>query len=331
MRSPLLIVTAPGRVEPAEYDVPAPGPDDLLVRAALTAVSPGTELRAMAGMTPGDPPYVPGYALVGEVVDAGPDARGRVGERVFGGGARAVAPFRRQWGGHVAHAVDRADRWHRVPDGVPDGLAVLAKLAAVALHGLSMAGVGPGDRVAVLGLGVIGQLSARLAAAAGARVDGFDRSPARVALAAGFPARAVGADPVADADAYRRETGGADVAIDATGVPAAFDTTVALSRELPWPAGGARGPRLVVQGSYAGDGRYDYDAAFGREATILLPRDNTPGDVAEVLAAMASGRLAPAGLEPRRFAPADAADAYRLLASPDCDALTLAFDWRAGA
>jgi predicted dehydrogenase/threonine dehydrogenase-like Zn-dependent dehydrogenase len=74
-----------------------------------------------------------------------------------------------------------------VPDGVPAQDAAFTTIAAIALHGLRLAEVGPGSKVVVLGLGLIGQLAARLAIAAGCEVAGIDPAehPRRVADSAG--------------------------------------------------------------------------------------------------------------------------------------------------
>ncbi len=53
-----------------------------------------------------------------------------------------------------------------VPDGVPAQDAAFTTIASIALHGLRQAEAGPGSKVVVLGLGLIGQLAARLAIAA---------------------------------------------------------------------------------------------------------------------------------------------------------------------
>ena len=74
-----------------------------------------------------------------------------------------------------------------VPDGVPAEDAAFTTIAAIALHGLRIAEVGPGAKVVVLGLGLIGQLAARLAMAAGCDVAGIDPAahPRRAAAASG--------------------------------------------------------------------------------------------------------------------------------------------------
>ncbi len=75
----------------------------------------------------------------------------------------------------------------RVPAGVPAESAAFATIASIAMHGLRQAEVGPGSKVVVVGLGLVGQLTARLAMASGCDVAGIDVSehPLAVAEASG--------------------------------------------------------------------------------------------------------------------------------------------------
>jgi predicted dehydrogenase len=70
-----------------------------------------------------------------------------------------------------------------VPPGVPAQDAAIATIASIALHALRLAEVGPGSKVVVVGLGLIGQLAARLAAAAGCDVAGIDVADAALTAA----------------------------------------------------------------------------------------------------------------------------------------------------
>ena len=66
-----------------------------------------------------------------------------------------------------------------VPDGVPAEDAAFTTIASIALHGLRLAEVGPGSKVVIIGLGLVGQLAARLAMASGCDVAGIDPAEAR--------------------------------------------------------------------------------------------------------------------------------------------------------
>ena len=121
-----------------------------------------------------------GYSAAGIVVEAGPTVTGvRPGQLVATGGA-----------GKANHAEFQAVPGllcATIPDGVSAQDAAFTTIAAIALHGLRLADAGPGSKVVVLGLGLIGQLAARLAIAAGCDVAGIDpaRPSRQVAAASG--------------------------------------------------------------------------------------------------------------------------------------------------
>jgi predicted dehydrogenase/threonine dehydrogenase-like Zn-dependent dehydrogenase len=108
-----------------------------------------------------------GYSAAGRVVEVGSAVSGlRAGQLVATGGA-----------GKASHAEFQAVPGllcAAVPDGVPATDAAFATVASIALHGLRLAHVGPGARVVVIGLGLIGQLAARVAMASGCSVAGVD-------------------------------------------------------------------------------------------------------------------------------------------------------------
>lgn len=76
-----------------------------------------------------------------------------------------------------------------VPEGVPFEHAAFATMGAIALHGIRQAEPTLGDAVAVIGLGLLGQLTVQMLAAAGVRVIAIDIDPERVALARSFGAQ----------------------------------------------------------------------------------------------------------------------------------------------
>ena len=125
-----------------------------------------------------------GYSAAGVVLEAGAEVRGLApGDRV------AIAG-----GGFASHAeldVVPSLLCSRIPEGVSAEDAAFATLGAIAMNGFRRADVQVGSTVAVIGLGLIGQLAVRIARAAGCRVLGVDLSPELVELA-----RASGADAV---------------------------------------------------------------------------------------------------------------------------------------
>jgi threonine dehydrogenase-like Zn-dependent dehydrogenase len=184
-------VTEPGRGEIRAEVVRDPGPGEVLVRTARTGVSRGTEALVFRGGVPpelhesmrapfqdGDfpGPVKYGYLNVG-VVEAGPaDLVGRTVFSLFPHQTAFVVPA-------TAVAV--------VPDDVPPARAVLAGTLETAVNALWDAAPLVGDRVAVVGAGMVGCCVARLLAGMpGVEVTLVDVDPARAAtagsLGAGF-------------------------------------------------------------------------------------------------------------------------------------------------
>jgi predicted dehydrogenase len=185
-------------------DVPSPScpPGSLLVRNAYSAISSGTEgartalskksLFAKARERPdlarqvidrartegmrsthqavkrklGEPVAV-GYSSAGEVLEVGHAVAGfDVGDAVACAG-----------GGHANHAEIVSvpvNLCARVPDGVPPQAAAMAAIASIALHAIRLADVHVGERVAVVGCGLVGQIAIRLLRAAGAEIVAID-------------------------------------------------------------------------------------------------------------------------------------------------------------
>ena len=117
-----------------------------------------------------------GYSSAGRVTQVG---RGiddiRVGDSVACSGA-----------GFASHAelVSVPRRLlERVPEGVPIEEAAFTGIGAIALQGVRLAKVELGENVAVIGLGLVGQITVQLLAAAGCRILATDLNPTRVKLA----------------------------------------------------------------------------------------------------------------------------------------------------
>jgi len=157
-------VTAPGRGDVRSELLPAPGAGEVLVETLTSGISRGTETLVFEGRVPKSQhqvmrapfqsgefefPLKYGYSSVGTVIDGAPELHGR---RVF-----CLYP-------HQDRYVVPASAVVPVPDDVPDARAVLAANLEAALNGLWDAAPRIGDRVAVIGAGVVGALAAALLA-----------------------------------------------------------------------------------------------------------------------------------------------------------------------
>ena len=222
-----------GEIEVAELPAPQLLPNCVLVRIAASVVSAGTErasaefagkslwqkarsrpdlVREVIGKVQRDgllsawqtvrsrldQPQAPGYSSAGTVIAVGDGVTDlQPGDRVACAGAGFAV--------HAEIACVPRLLVARIPvrddaQEVSFDEAAFATLGAVALHGIRTAEAKLGDLVAVIGLGLLGQLTVQLLKAAGCRVLGMDIDPPRVELA-----ERLGADAVAAAAAEFRQ------------------------------------------------------------------------------------------------------------------------------
>jgi len=210
----------PGIGEIRPVALPDPGPDDVLVRTLRTGVSRGTETLVFRGGVPpsqyaamrapfqeGDfpGPVKYGYLNVG-IVEQGPAAL--LGRTVF-----CLYP-------HQTAYVVPARSVVAVPDDVPPARAVLAGTVETAVNAMWDAAPLLGDRVAVVGAGMVGCCVARLLAQfPGVRVTLVDVEPGRADVAA-----ALGVDFALPADA----TGGCDLVLHTSATSAGLQLALDL-------------------------------------------------------------------------------------------------------
>lgn len=330
MKSRGVVFTGVDTVEIGEFDLPEPGPGEVLLEAEYTCISPGTELRCLRGKQRGAPPFpfLAGYAFAGRVLKVGPGAEVEPGQPVFTQGTEHTAEFGKCWGGHVSHAVTSADRLTRIGEGIDLLEASLIKISAIAFHGVRRTRPLPGERVAVIGLGPIGQLSARLHAAAGARVVAGDLQDSRVELArkAGIEAIRPGPDLPESFQAHLPE--GADIVSDATGAPEVFVESMKLAKDVPWDDSLTPGARVLVQGSYVDEFTASYASGFMKELTVLFARSCQQRDERTVTDLMRRGLLRARDLISDVRSPDDAPATYQQLRDPDSGLMTVAFQWK---
>lgn len=264
-----------------------------------------------------------GYSAAGTVLEVGEAVEGIVpGQVVATGGARKANHAELQAVPGMLCSV--------VPDGVAVEDAAFATVASIALHGIRLAEIGPGAKVVVVGLGLIGQLAVRLAQAAGCDVAGIDvadHSVERARASGALGLVEAGEETTKHVMEWSRGRG-ADAVLVAAGTPssALMGRTPALCRDrADVVVVGDVGLELERRPFYEkeltmhfarsyGPGRYersyedwgvDYPAGFVRW---------TEGRNQEaVLDLLAAGRLSVADLVTHRFPIADAADAYELI------------------
>jgi predicted dehydrogenase/threonine dehydrogenase-like Zn-dependent dehydrogenase len=294
---------------------------DLVLQVVNKARKEGLLATVEAAFNRLDQPMSLGYSSAGQVVETGPGITGfQVGDRVAcAGGGFAV---------HAEYVIVPQNLLARIPEGVAYDEACFATLGAVALHGFRLAEPQVGDRVLVIGLGLLGLLEAGIARAAGCQVFGIDLAPERIQLAKkmGFQA-AMRKDCEQAARAFTRGVGFDHVLICADAKSNdPIELAAALARDranvVSVGAVGLDIPRkpyyekelnFVVSRSY-GPGRYDpqYEE-HGRDYPLGYVRWTEGRNIQAVVDLMAAGRLDVKSLISHRFNIDQAPAAYELI------------------
>jgi polar amino acid transport system substrate-binding protein len=339
-------------------DVPAPraGEGSLLVATRVSLISAGTERqlmelaraslagKAMArpdlvhrvmrnlrrdGLRPTiekvlaklDTPVPLGYSLAGRVLEVGRNVAGfAVGDRVACAGAGAA--------NHAEVNAVPKTLSVAIPEGVDEEDASFMTLGAIALQGVRQAEPTLGERVVVLGLGLIGLLTVQLLKANGCRVLGYDPDAARAALA-----RDLGADVTVSDGLHEAVTGfcggvGADAVIVTASSKSSEPVNTAaelsrlkgrivvvgmvgmtIDRELFYK----RELELKLSMSY-GPGRHDpaYELA-GHDYPLPYVRWTEQRNMQAFLELVADGKVTPKRLVTHRIPIGNAEDAYAIL------------------
>ncbi len=278
-------------------DVPDPvvSPHHVLIRPVYSLISSGTETasihregllkevadnpshirKVLAAMESNGPvatvrevlakfsEYAPlGYSGAGILVEKHATVNDlEIGQRVAYGGEGT---------GHGETILTGRNLVARVPDAVSFEHACFATLGSIAMNAVRISGVGLGDRVAVIGLGLVGQLVAQLARLQGAVVIATDLKPERLDLAAQLGAHF----PIAGGTALTQEVGavtdgkGADCVIVAAAAKSAgpCQQALAICRD--------RG-RIVVVGAV--EMSFPWNDMYLKEIQLFMSRAYGPG------------------------------------------------------
>lgn len=326
-----IVFLAPGNasLEPITIPDDALTPSEIVIRTIASLVSPGTEGASYQGllMPSGKErsyPDRPGYANVGEVIATGEASGFAVGDRVF------------SMARHAAHArIDtKTDLAERVPDGLAPNVAVFARLAMVSMSTFRTSPARMGDKVAVIGLGLVGNLAAQLAQIGGMETLAIDIIPWRTELATSCGIEHVLLAP--DDDQLHRDHA---LVIEATGSAAGAMTGMKLVQ---------RHGELSLVGSQWGKGTHStdtlrllgtifeeyvhirsgwewqiptLDTSFGPNAIALNAR--------AILRWLAKRQLVVEPLLSHVLSPSDPNDAYGRVVTAKDSTLGVVFDWTA--
>ena len=249
-----VVIDRPGSFRVAGLPDPTPRAGEVVVRVDCCGIC-GTDLHILAGEFPPTPyPIIPGHEFAGTVVARGPDikpdlpegARVAVDPSLLCGYCRRCRAGRNNlcenWGAigdtvsgaFAEYVAVPAVNAYRLPDHIDGQAGAMAEPLACAVHGLRRLGPVQGDTAVLTGAGTMGLLLLQLLLRAGAGpVTVIDKVPGRLEVARKLGA----ARTVTDATTLGGER--FEIAVDATGVPAAIETAIGLLD---------RGGRMLVFG-----------------------------------------------------------------------------------
>ncbi|MEL7461554.1 MAG: alcohol dehydrogenase catalytic domain-containing protein [Pseudomonadota bacterium] len=231
---------------------PTPGPGDIVIRVEAAGIC-GTDRHLFKGEFPSVPGKVLGHEFSGLVVDPNghniaegtrvtcdPNTwcgacpacrRGQVNLCAYN-----IATGIHRDGGFAEFCAFPAHKAHVLPGDLDPLHGAFCEPLACTIHGMDIGAARPGERVCVIGGGVIGLMAVALAARAGAAVMLLTRSAAKQALGRAMGAETTAATPDAAKGIWPQ---GADLVVECAGVPATVEMTPGLTR-----AGG----RIVILG-----------------------------------------------------------------------------------
>ncbi|BCJ49109.1 alcohol dehydrogenase [Actinoplanes sp. NBRC 14428] len=308
---------------------------DAVIRVDAVTIC-GTDLHILRGDVPAvEPGRVLGHEAVGTVVETGDAVRGlAAGDRVLASciSACGTCRFCREGsygqclggGGWIlGHTTDGVQAeyaripfaglsTHKLPAGVPDETAVLlADILPTSYEvGVRNGRVSPGDTVVVVGAGPIGLAAIRTAQLfSPAHIVAVDKAESRLTAAREFGADITLLPDRLAADAVRAVTGGlgADVVIEAVGLPETFELCTRLVRP---------GGHVANVGVHGAPATLHLEDLWIRNVTIttgLVDTSSTP----RLLAMVAAGKLGVGDMVRHRFALADIMRAYDVFETPE--------------
>lgn len=270
-----------------------------------------------------DQPMALGYSCAGTVIDVGADiAELQIGDRVACAG-----------GGFAVHAEVVAVPKNlvvKLPENVDAEAAAFTTLGAIALQGIRLAEVKLGEVAAVIGLGLLGQLTVQMLKAAGCVVVGMDIQPQRAELAhrSGADAVATSAEELFVICQQLTGSHGADAVLitadTRSNQPVELAGEIARDKGIVVAVGvvGMTIPRKVyyekeldfrISRSY-GPGRYDAEyEEQGRDYPYAYVRWTEQRNMQAFVQLLADGKVAVGPLLTHRFPIDDAPKAYELI------------------
>jgi polar amino acid transport system substrate-binding protein len=250
--------------------------------------------------------------------------------------------------GHAETIITGRNLVARVPSGVAFEHACFATLGSIALNAIRISGVGLGDRVAIIGLGLVGQLAAQLARLQGAVVMATDLKPERVELAGKLGAQ----EPISGGGSLKEQVAaltdgkGADCVVIAAASKSSAPCRLALDicrdrgrivvigavdLSFPWNDMYLKEIQLYMSRAY-GPGSYDsFYEKQGRDYPYSYVRWTENRNMEEFLRLVSRGDVRLEPLITHRFPLAEGPQAYATILDPAANSLAVLLQYPSSA
>ncbi len=336
-----IVIKGPFDVEIIDEDIPRAGTGEIVVEAELSGISSGTEMFLYRGTYPNfklrkwaqwrEYPVYPGYELVGRVVEVGPPAFAACSSASVGSlqpSAGVVIADTDEFqvgdrviclGTHQEYTKVPATLAAKIPDAVTDEQATLAVLGTTTMHSTRRLQLEYGAAVAVIGMGVVGNLALQHARLGGAaKTIALDLDQARLELVSKVGADhtvQVGVeDPVELVFKYT-DYMGADAVVEASGAEGTLQLALEIMRDrgtvelLGWRT---QESSFEVGDLYFKEGKIIATRAIGPDPGLPYSYVRWGYDQSLRLAVdlIADGRLKADFFEPSRFPYKDIKEVY---------------------
>ena len=291
----------------ADYAIPAPGPDEVLLKVIASGLC-STDLHILEGrMNLGELPRIPGHEIAGIIVETGSDVRAwRVNQRVtvaidvhcgtcrhcLTGNTQRCSELTRigfeRDGGHAEYVVVPQGNLVRLPGNVNfEAGAILPDAVACMYHCLIAQGkLCIHDKILILGAGGLGMHGIQIAKLAGAEVIATSRNEERLAVAAKYGAIAVNPNSGDLKRIVREMTNaeGLDIVADCVGTRETIRQGLSLIRP---------GGKVLVIGYLDEEFAIPSLDLFLHEKEIIGCRGSTKGDLKAVTELVSKGKIVP--------------------------------------
>ena len=331
MKTKAIVFSKKGNVDFREVGLAKLDSGKVLLNTRLSLISPGTETRILqSGHPQGKFPMVPGYISVAEVIKIGPNVKGfKEGDLVYASGGnllddKEVISF---WGCHSKMLVYNADKLIKLGGKAKIEEYAFSKLLSISLRGIRLSEIEPGEKVVVIGLGMIGQLCVRSLLTRGAEVIAFDLSKLRLSYAQKVGAATVNPEDCNMAEAVKKIwCNGADVVFECTGRPGVVQSGINMLRARRRDCFD-KAPKIVLQANYTEDIVFNHRTAFNRELEFVFSRDQTREDINASVKMIEEGIVKVEDFITTKLNPKDAQTAYDNLIQNKDAYLTCLYDW----